>query len=186
MNRTTGNWTILTEKTVYNNPWISVTEFDVVNPGGNTGVYGKVHFKNIAIGIIPIDHAGNIHMVGQYRFVLNNYSLEIPEGGGTLDVDPLISAKRELKEELGLSANKWEKILEIHLSNSVTDEFCIVYLATELTLGTPAPEDSEEIESVIMPFDEAYKKVLDFEITDAISVAAILRLKLIQNENGKI
>lgn len=182
MNKITGNWTVLSEKSVYDNPWISVTEFNVINPSGKAGIYGKVHYKNIAIGIIPIDHYGNIHLVGQFRFVLNKYSIEIPEGGGALNVDPLISAKRELKEELGLVANKWEKILEMHLSNSVSDEFCIVYLATDLISGKPEPEETESLESIIIPFDEAYKKVMNFEITDAISVAAILRIKLMELE----
>jgi len=186
MNNTIGNWTVLSEKSVYSNPWISVTEYDVINPSGKKGIYGKVHYKNIAIGIIPIDQNGNIHLVGQFRFVLKNYSLEIPEGGGPLDIDPLISAKRELKEELGLIADKWEKILEMHLSNSVSDESCIVYLATDLTLGVPEPEETEELESIVIPFDEAYRKVLNFEITDAISVSAILRIKLMLNEKEKI
>jgi 8-oxo-dGTP pyrophosphatase MutT (NUDIX family) len=182
MNKITGNWTVLSEKCVYENPWISVTEFNVINPSGKAGIYGKVHYKNIAIGVIPIDQYRNIHLVGQYRFVLNKYSIEIPEGGGALNIDPLISAKRELKEELGLSADKWEKILEMHLSNSVSDEFCIVYLASELKSGEPEPDDTEELESIIIPFDEAYKKVMNFEITDAISVAAILRIKLMEQE----
>jgi 8-oxo-dGTP pyrophosphatase MutT (NUDIX family) len=182
MNKITGNWTVLSEKSVYENPWISVTEFNVINPSGKAGIYGKVHYKNIAIGVIPIDQYRNIHLVGQYRFVLNKYSIEIPEGGGALNIDPLISAKRELKEELGLSADKWEKILEMHLSNSVSDEFCIVYLASELKSGEPEPDDTEELESIIIPFDEAYKKVMNFEITDAISVAAILRIKLMEQE----
>jgi 8-oxo-dGTP pyrophosphatase MutT (NUDIX family) len=185
MNKITGNWIVLSEKNVYDNPWISVTEFNVINPSGKAGIYGKVHYKNIAIGIIPIDHQGNIHLVGQYRFVLNKYSIEIPEGGGALNIDPLISAKRELKEELGLVANKWEKILEMHLSNSVSDEFCIVYLATDLISGEPEPEETEALESIIIPFDEAYKKVMNFEITDAISVAAILRIKLMEQEKLK-
>jgi len=186
MNNITGNWTVLSEKSVYNNPWISVTEYDVLNPAGKAGIYGKVHYKNIAIGIIPIDQNGNIHLVSQYRFVLKKYSLEIPEGGGPHDIDPLISAKRELKEELGLVANIWEKILEMHLSNSVSDESCIVYLATDLTLGVPEPEETEELESIVITFDEAYRKVLDFEITDAISIAAILRIKLMLNEKEKL
>jgi 8-oxo-dGTP pyrophosphatase MutT (NUDIX family) len=182
MNNKKGNWTILSEKAIYDNPWINVTEFDVINPGGQSGIYGKVHFKNIAIGIIPVDEHGNIHLVGQFRFVLNKYSLEIPEGGGFLHTDPLESAKRELREETGLRAGKWEKILEMHLSNSVSDEFCIVYLATDLIKGEADPEDSEELDMVVLPFNEAYQKVINFEITDAISVAAILRLKTITNE----
>ena len=186
MENARGNWTILKQKEVYDNPWINVSEYDVINPGGNSSIYGQVHYKNLAIGIIPIDQHGNIHLVGQFRFVLNAYSLEIPEGGGALDIDPLISAQRELKEETGLVANKWEKIIEMHLSNSVSDEFCIVYLATDLIEGVADPEDTEELESIVIPFEEAYKKVIDFEITDAITVAAILRLKIMFNEKRKI
>ena len=186
MENARGNWTILNQKEVYDNPWINVSEYAVINPGGNNGIYGKIHYKNLAIGIIPIDKHGNIHLVGQFRFVLNVYSLEIPEGGGPLGIDPLVSAQRELKEETGLVANKWEKIIEMHLSNSVSDEFCIVYLATDLTEGISEPEDTEELESIVIPFEEAYKKVIEFEITDAITVAAILRLKIMFNEKRKL
>lgn len=178
MNAQKNNWKILSEKIQYDNPWIKVTEYDVITPGGSEGIYGKVHFKNIAIGIIPIDNAGNIYMIGQYRFVLEQYSLEIPEGGGPIGIDPLVSAKRELKEETGFEAANWTKILEMHLSNSVSDELSIIYLATSLTHGIAEPEDTEELELIKMSFDEAYHKVLHHEITDAMTVAAILKLKI--------
>ncbi|MGH2643486.1 MAG: NUDIX domain-containing protein, partial [Chitinophagaceae bacterium] len=116
-------WTILSQEIRYDNSWISLTEYDVLNPKGGKGIYGKVHFKNFAIGIVALDNENNIYLVGQYRFPLNQYSWEIPEGGGPLGIDPLESAKRELLEETGLKANSWEKFLEMHLSNSVSDEF---------------------------------------------------------------
>lgn len=177
------NWKILTENVKYDNPWIKVTEFDVITPGGTNGIYGKVHFKNLAIGIIPIDKERNIYLIGQYRFVLEQYSWEIPEGGGLIGIDPLISAKRELKEETGLEAAGWTKILEMHLSNSVSDELSIVYLATDLTQGVAEPEETEELDLIKIPFEEAYQKVLQFEITDSMTVAAILKLKIMFLEN---
>ena len=133
-------WQVIESKEVYENPWISVTEFDVINPSGGAGIYGKVHFKNRALGIIAMDNEGQIWLVGQFRFTLDAFSWEIPEGGGPLGTDPLESAKRELKEETGLIAENWEKLLEIHLSNSVSDEFGIIYLATGLRQGVSEPE----------------------------------------------
>ncbi|RYF99145.1 MAG: NUDIX hydrolase, partial [Chitinophagaceae bacterium] len=116
-------WQVLSEQEVYDNRWINVTAYDVINPGGGKGIYGKVHFKNLAIGIIVLDEEMNTYLVGQYRFATNMYSWEIPEGGGPLDADPLDSAKRELLEETGLVAHQWTVLLKMHLSNSVTDEY---------------------------------------------------------------
>ena len=99
-------WQILSAKQIYDNKWINVTEYDVINPGGGKGIYGKVHFKNLAIGIVVLDENLNTFLVGQYRFTLSEYSWEIPEGGGALDTDPLESAKRELLEETGYSCGK--------------------------------------------------------------------------------
>src|ERR1019366_9392407 len=125
-------WKITSEKIVYDNPWINLTEYQVINPSGNPGIYGKVHYKNIAIGVLPLDNELNTYLVGQYRFALGQYSWEIPEGGGILDTDPLESDKRELLEETGLKASRWTEIQRMHLSNSVTDEFAVIYLAQDL------------------------------------------------------
>ena len=171
-------WKILNEKKVYDNPWINVTEFDVLNPNGGKGIYGKVHFKNLAIGIIVLDNDLNTYLVGQYRFPLNQYSWEIPEGGGDLNVAPIESAKRELLEETGLIASEWEQILTIHLSNSVSDELAIIFLAQQLEQRSPIPEETEELLIKKIPFEDAYKMVEDGTITDAMSVAAIQKVKL--------
>src|SRR3569623_1118417 len=109
----TNPWKIISQKTQYDNPWIKVTEYQVINPSGNPGIYGKVHFKGFAIGIIPQNEEMNTYMVGQYRFAPDSYSWEIPEGGGPLDVDPLDSAKRELLEEAGLKAEKWTELMRM-------------------------------------------------------------------------
>ena len=178
-----GNWKIKESHLKYDNPWISVTEHQVINPSGNQGIYGEVHFKNIAIGIIPIDDNDNIYLVKQFRFVLSQDSLEIPEGGGDLSIDPLISAKRELKEETGLEAKQWTKLIELHLSNSVSDEKAIVYLARQLTQGETALEETEDISITKVSLKEAYRMVNEHIITDAISVAAIQKLYILHLEN---
>jgi hypothetical protein len=124
-----GPWTTLSEHVAYETPWIAVSHHDVVDPGGRQGVYGVIHFKNLAVGILPLDAQGNTWIVGQYRYPLEAYSWEIPEGGGQRDVPPLESAKRELREETGIVAARWSKILEMDLSNSASDERAILYLA---------------------------------------------------------
>jgi 8-oxo-dGTP pyrophosphatase MutT (NUDIX family) len=177
-------WKITAEKEIYDNPWINVTEYQVINPSGNPGIYGKVHYKNIAIGILPLDTDMNTYLVGQYRFVLNQYSWEIPEGGGPLGIDPLESAKRELLEETGLKASRWTEIQRIHLSNSVSDELGIIYLARDLQQFEAEPEDTEQLIVNKVPFDEVYQMVCAGQITDSLTVAAVLKTRLLQIENG--
>ena len=171
-------WTVLNSKLEYENPWISVTEYQVLNPSGGKGIYGKVHFKNIAVGVLPIDAALNTWLVGQYRFVLNQYSWEMPEGGGAMDTDPLDSAKRELLEETGLVAGNWQPLLTMHLSNSVSDELAIIFLARELKQETASPEETEQLAIRKLPFEEVYRMVQQGEITDSMTVAAVLKFKL--------
>jgi ADP-ribose pyrophosphatase len=176
-------WKITSEKTIYNNPWISVTEYQVINPSGNPGIYGKVHFKNLAIGVLPLDDEMNTYLVGQYRFVLNQYSWEMPEGGGPEGTDPLESAKRELLEETGLKATQWTEIQRIHLSNSVSDELGIIYLARGLAQFEAEPEDTEQLIVNKVPFAEVYRMVCDGSITDSVTVAAVLKVQLLLLEN---
>ena len=178
MNELHNPWKVLAEKKVYENPWIKLTEFDVLNPSGGKGIYGKVHFKSIATGALPLDEALNTYLVGQYRFTVDQYSWEIPEGGGAFGVDPVESAQRELLEETGLVATEWTKIVEMHLSNSVSDEYAVVYLARGLSQQMADPEETEQLQVKKIPFEEAYRMVERGEITDSMSVAAILKVKL--------
>lgn len=173
-------WTVISQQEIYSNPWITLTEFQVLNPAGNPGIYGKVHFKNLAIGIVPLNERNELVLVGQYRFPLSAYSWEIPEGGGKLGVDPLASAKRELLEETGLVAHHWEKLLEMHLSNSVTDELAIIYLATDLKQHAAEPEDTEELMHRTLGLQQAWQEVKAGKITDSMTVAAIQHLMLKQ------
>ena len=175
-------WTTLTSEKVYDSPWIGLTKHDVLNPSGNPGTYSVVHFKNLAIGVLPLDKDFNTWIVGQYRYPINQYSWEIPEGGGKRDVAPLDSAKRELLEETGITATKWTKIQEMYLSNSASDEFCILYIAQELSFGESEPEEDEELEVKKLHFDELYAMVVNGEITDSLTVTIVLKAKLMMLE----
>lgn len=160
----------------YDNPWIRVTESAVTNPGGGEGIYGVVHFKNIAVGIVPVDAEGYTWLVGQYRYTLEQYSWEIPEGGCLKDKEvPLKAAQRELLEETGLRAQHWKEILRLHTSNSVCDEEGVAYIATGLTKGRAQPEETEELQLRRLPLSEAVEMVRRGEITDALSMIALLR-----------
>lgn len=168
-------WKTQSVKTVYENPWIKLEEHQVITPAGKEGIYGKVHFKNQAMAIVPIDQDGNTWLVGQFRYTLDEYSWEIPMGGGPIDQDLLESAKRELKEETGLSASKWTELMKIHTSNSVTDEWGLIYLAEDLSEGETEFEDTEVLHIKKLPFQEALDMVMKGEITDSISVAGLLK-----------
>jgi 8-oxo-dGTP pyrophosphatase MutT (NUDIX family) len=168
-------WTTLSGEAKYDNKWINVTEYQVLNPSGGKGIYGKVHMKNKAIGIIALDENNNTWLVGQYRYTLDEFSWEIPEGGGPLEEQPEESAKRELKEETGISAKKWTLLMRIHLSNSVTDEEGFIFLAEDLQFGDRELEDTEsDLKTLKLPLKEAIDKVMKSEITDSMSMAGLL------------
>lgn len=168
-------WKRNSTKNIYENPWMRIVEDQVVRPNKSEGIYGHVHFKNKAIGILPIDDELNTWLVGQYRYTLNEYSWEIPTGGVPLTEDTLAGAKRELREETGLIANKWTKLLKIHTSNSVTDEYGYIFIAEDLMQGEMDWDETEELKIKKIPLREALELVMNCEITDSLSIAGILK-----------
>ena len=174
-------WQKISSREVYDNPWINVRHEEVIKPNGENGVYGVAHFKLLAAAIVPLDDEGNIWLVGQYRYTLNEYSWEIPMGGGDLQIDCLDTAKRELKEETGLVASKWTSLGRLHTSNSVTDEVGCMFLAEDLTFGEAEPDDTEILQIKKVTLIEAVRMVMDSEITDSLSVAAIFKVAKLKN-----
>jgi 8-oxo-dGTP pyrophosphatase MutT (NUDIX family) len=173
-----GPWRRLARRVAYENPWIAVWHDDVVRPDGGPGVYGVVHFRNVAVGVVAVDAADRVALVGQHRYTIDAYSWEIPEGGVPVDEDPLEGARRELREETGLVAATWRELGRAHLSNSVTDEEAVLYLATDLRHGAPEPDATEELAVRWIPLEEAVAMTLDGGITDALAIIALQRVAL--------
>jgi 8-oxo-dGTP pyrophosphatase MutT (NUDIX family) len=169
-------WSVRSQKRVYDNPWISLTEYQTIAPTGAPALYGKVVFKNKAIGVVPLHADGTITLVGQHRFPHANYSWEIPEGGAPLDEVPLEGAKRELAEEVGLLAADWREILVMELSNSISDEYCHGFLAMDLTPTARAPDETEDLAIARVPFGQALDAAVGGHMPDSLTVALLLRV----------
>jgi 8-oxo-dGTP pyrophosphatase MutT (NUDIX family) len=175
---TVGPWTRHGRRLVYENAWISVFHDDVTRPDGEAGIYGVVHFANVAVGVVAIDDQDRVALVGQHRYTFDEFSWEIPEGGSLHDEDSLAGAQRELVEETGVTAGTWREIGRYQLSNSISDEAAVTYLATDLTYGTARPDATERLEVRWVPFEEVMDLVDSGEITDALSVLPLQALAL--------
>lgn len=171
-----GPWKKLREEERYATPWISVSHHDVLDPSGRQGIYGVIHFKNLAVGIIPLDERLNTWIVGQYRYPIKAYSWEIPEGGGERDLPPIESAKRELREEAGITAERWTEVLQMDLSNSASDEVAIIFVAQGLSFHEPEPDHDEQLELRRIPFKELVDMVMLGEVRDSLTVAGVLKV----------
>jgi len=169
-------WRSVTSQTVFENPWIRVESHDVIAPTGHLAHYGLVRFANRAIAVLPLHDDGTVSLVGQARFAVSAYSWELPEGGGPLDEDPRAAAIRELKEETGLVAADLREILSFDMSNSVTDEAAVCFLATGLSQGDTAPDETEAFEYARVPFKMVLDAVIKGRIRDGLTVVSVLRV----------
>jgi 8-oxo-dGDP phosphatase len=169
-------WRRLGTRPIYGTPWFSVRCDDVVRPDGRRGTYSVVHSERLAVGVVPLWNDGTVTLVGQWRYPLDAYSWEIPEGGGDLGADPLVAAQMELREEAGIEARSWAYLGRCHTSNCWTDEVGHLFLARDLVQGTPEPGGDEEIAVQRIPAREAIAMALDGRITDAISIIGLFQL----------
>jgi len=167
-----------TRRVAYENAWITVWHDEVTRPDGSPGIYGVVHFANLAVGVVAIDVVDRVALVGQHRYTLDEYSWEIPEGGVPAGESPLEGVRRELREETGVEAATWRELARVDLSNSISDERAVLFVATDLTLGEPDPDPTEALVLRWVPFAEALAMTLDGRISDVMSVAAIWRVAL--------
>ena len=173
-----GPWQRQSRRVAYENQWITLFHDEVIRPDGEPGIYGVVHNANVAVGVVPIDAEDRVCLVGQWRYTLDAHSWEIPEGGVPSAESPLDGARRELREETGLTARAWREIGRVHVSNSITDEVAHLYLATDLDAGAPEPDGTEDLTLRWVPFPEALAMALDGRITDALSLVALQRLAI--------
>jgi 8-oxo-dGTP pyrophosphatase MutT (NUDIX family) len=168
-------WTVKSKTRPFENQWLALDQYDVIRPDGGDGTYTVVRPRRLAVGVLPIEPDGGVHLVGQWRFPLGHYSWEMPEGGAEPGEDPLACAKRELEEETGLTAGRYERVLEMDISNCLTDERAVIYLAFDLEPGTPMPEATEVLRRRSAHFLDVVTRVADGRIRDGLTVAAVLR-----------
>lgn len=165
-------WRTLASQSIYDNPWIGLTEYQVTKPSGDPGIYGVVHFKTMACAVLPLFEDGTTVLVGQYRYSIRRFSWEVPEGGVD-PADPLAGAKRELAEETGYTATAWHELSQFSLSNSVTDEVGRIYIAWDLAAGTADPDDTEVLTLRRLPLRDVLAMARVGEIHDALSLVTL-------------
>ena len=182
---TVGPWRRRTRRVIYANPWITVWHDEVDRPDGSDGIYGVVHFENLAVGAVVLDDADRVLLVGQHRYTLDDYSWEIPEGGVPPDESPLEGAKRELREETGIEADGWRELCRLHLSNSVSDEAGILFAARARHHGPATPDETEDLTVRWVSFDAALTMIRSGDITDAMSIAGLQAVAIERAGEGR-
>jgi 8-oxo-dGTP pyrophosphatase MutT (NUDIX family) len=175
-----GPWLRHSRRVGYENSWITIWHDEVTRPDGAPGVYGVVHFANLAAGVLALDDADQVLLVGQHRYALDAYSWEIPEGGVPAGESALDGARRELLEETGVEATEWRELARVHLSNSVSDELAVLFVASGLSHGDATPDGTEQLAIRWLPFTEVLAMTLDGRISDAMTVVAVERMALLR------
>ena len=180
-----GPWRRRTRRVAYGNPWITVWHDDVDRPDGSPGIYGVVHFANLAVAAVVLDDDDRVLLVGQHRYTLDAYSWEIPEGGVPADESALDGARREVREETGVEADDWRELCRVHLSNSISDEAGVVFAARAVAHGTATPDPTEDIAVRWIAFDEALDMTRDGRITDSMSIIGLQALAIERVTGGR-
>lgn len=163
-------------RTRFSNPWIELVEFDAIAPTGHQTHYAVVRFHKRAVGVLPLHADGTVTLVGQQRFPTAGYSWEMPEGGADAGESPLEGGRRELAEEVGLTATEWTEVLRLELSNSITDERAVCYLAQGLAPCEVAPDETEQFDIVRVPFRDLLAEIAAGRVQDSLTVATALRV----------
>jgi 8-oxo-dGTP pyrophosphatase MutT (NUDIX family) len=169
-------WRTLNRTEAHDNPWFAVEVYQAIAPTGAPATYNMQVYKNIAVGVLPLHEDGTVTLVGQWRFPFGTYSWELPEGGSPHGEIPLEGARRELREEAGLTAADWRLVLTMQLSNASSDEVALCYLATGLGPAPHEPDSTEALAIARVPFREALEAAVAGRIQDAMTVAMLLRV----------
>ena len=163
------------ETVIFDNPWMRLTRHPATAPTGLDADYVVMRPRNLSVGVLPVHDDGTVTLVGQQRFALMNWSWEMPEGGAPFDEDPLAGARRELAEEAGLEAAHWREALKTEMSNSITDERAMAWIAWGLGPVPVAPDPTEVIHIARVPFGDLLREIGRGSVRDMFTVATTLR-----------
>lgn len=170
----TGGWRTTASRTAYENAWLRVREDDVVRPDGRPGIYGVVEVRQPAVFVVPLTEADELVLVELFRYTTGVTGLEVPAGGSD-GQDPLVAARRELREETGLAASTWRRLGRVESLNGVADARGEVFLATGLREVGGAETEVEGITGRrSVPFGELAAMIGRGEITDNETLGALM------------
>ena len=170
-----GPWGVKGVEVRFETAWMRIDDYDAIRPDGAETRYGVVHFKNLALGVLPLFENGDVILVGQHRFPSDRYSWELPEGGGDPSVSPRAEAARELEEETGFKASTWIEMLDMDMSNSITDERAVGFIATNLEPGETNPDPSEVLETRRIAFRDLLNECHGGQITDSLTLVIVFK-----------
>ncbi|QDT12737.1 NUDIX domain-containing protein [Planctomycetes bacterium K23_9] len=169
-----GPWTVLQSTKVYQDPWLSVRKDDVIRPDGDPGTHSVVTIKP-GVSVLAIDTEHNVFLTSEFHYAVNRVTLEAVSGGIESSEEAVVSAKRELREELGIIAKDWTDLGTCDPFTASLLSPTKLYLAQDLSFVDAAPEGTEVIQSIKMPLAEAIEKVMQSEVTHAPSCTLILK-----------
>lgn len=165
------------ERLIYENDYARIFDNDVTFPGGVPGHYLKLDWQApYGVGVLPIMESGEVLLVRAFRYASNNWSIEIPQGFGTVSASPLTSAENELREETGLCTTSFRKLAVLKANPGFMDFSTHLFAATGCQqFSDPVPEKSEVFaEPLMAPFSDVYNLIAEGTINDALTVSALL------------
>ena len=162
---------------MYRDPWITVVQDQVLRPDGSPGTYATVKLKS-GVCVIGWDRSDCVHLTSEFHYAVGRTTIEGVSGGIEPDESPLLAAQRELAEEIGLEAENWQMLGVIDPFTAAINSTVTLFVARDLRSVPASPEATELIEHVMMPLDEAIRKVRSGEITHAPTCMILLELAL--------
>ena len=176
-----GPWKVISSEEKYSNSWIVVQEDQVIRPDGLNGIFSTVTLKS-GSSILPLDEKGNVYLTKEYKYALNEYSIEAISGGREPTESFEETAIREMREEAGIVADKIIPLGLINPFTSVVYSPNYLFLATGLNFVQSAPEPTETIEIVKVTMNQALEWAMRGVISHGASVAIILKTYLFLKE----
>jgi ADP-ribose pyrophosphatase len=169
-----GPWQIVRSHAIYKDAWLEVRKDDVIRPDGAPGTHGVVLLKP-GVSVLALDDEQRVYLTDEFHYGVGRRTIEVVSGGREIEEDPLAAARRELEEELGITADEWIALGSFDPFTTMLSAPAELYLARRLTFGAARQEGTENIRCVKVGFDEAIAMVMDGRITHGPSCVVILK-----------